>query len=396
MWCTRDIFKTEGVPGNKWALWGGGKLVRLQQSKNSHAALDTIIHVHTQLELWRQCQFGETVVVQLVSCQATATSRVMLAQSVHASCLFVLFSLVSLLLLNHPKLIEALVQWHDSLNFPSWDSCTHSSLLGTKSGFQCCLKYCPLHATKTVWLVLAAIVPKCCYLKNHHLANHCRPMRTSSVLWVSRTSSALTCIMRMCSNASCKNVACTTRHAFRDLKVLCICVFERDREISHFFFSNEVIDDLLCVREFMCVGDDVRAWIEAELVWSGQRQRGVIKHTHTHTPYFWMLCSHAPSSTGNSFPRGHNHRGDSLRGGGPTKVKGDKGHVTAREIQSRMRRARQTKQKRKHELIWLNWIWLNRRLLVWGNLSSQESTWGWGTLPYSKKVTTSGQVQRHD
>lgn len=69
---------------------------------------------------------------------------------------------------------------------------------------------------------------------------------------------------------------------------------------------------------------------------------GVIKHSHTHLSFGCSIAT--PSNTGNSFCRGHDHRGDTLRGGGPTKVKGDKGHVTKKEIQSRIRGARQTKQ----------------------------------------------------
>lgn len=93
---------------------------------------------HTESTLWRQCQLGETVVVHPVGCQATATSRVMLAQSVHGYYSFVLFSL---LLLEHLKLIEALVQWPYTLDFLSSDSCSCSSLQSNNSCSQRWGKY---------------------------------------------------------------------------------------------------------------------------------------------------------------------------------------------------------------------------------------------------------------
>lgn len=139
------------------------------------------------------------------------------------------------------------------------------------------------------------------------------------------------------------------------------------RVISHFFLCNEVIDELLCVCKFMCVVDDVRGWIGVWLVWLGQRQHGVIKHTHRHT-HLSFGCSVAPPSyTGNIFCRRHGHRGDGLRGGGLTEVGGDKGHVTERETYTLMRPPHtQTeikwrfkpmkKYNKEHELMLLNWV----------------------------------------
>lgn len=56
-------------------------------------------------------------------------------------------------------------------------------------------------------------------------------------------------------------------------------------------------------------------------------------HTHRHIHLSFGCSVASPSYTGNSFCRGHGHRGDGLRGGGLTEVGGDKGHVTERNLQ---------------------------------------------------------------
>lgn len=65
--------------------------------------------------------------------------------------------------------------------------------------------------------------------------------------------------------------------------------------------------------------------------WNKDNMGSLNTHTHRHI-HLSFGCSVAPPTyTGNSFCRGHGHRGDGLRGGGLTEVGGDKGHVTERE-----------------------------------------------------------------